>query len=355
MKRIILLGVVVGWLADARTAQAQFGGGFGGAGFGGAGFGGGFASRSSFSYGRGFSYHHSGFRVAGFASGYYSRSVFAVPVGPFGFGPNFGPGYGSGFWGVGSGFWGGPPTVIVIPPPIILAGNGFDPNAPGVTAAGGAFPARVAEEPRPLGAKPGDFLVFAPKREFPLPGQIVPDVARVAVPQPAPGIAFDPFAPRVQVLVDRREADPLKEAARLLKLGREAFAVGEFGKAGDLFERAGVANPRAAEPHFLKAHAAFASGGFADAVAEIRAGLLLDPEWPAGTFDPKEPYGVNAAGFAVHLAELRRVVAANPGEAALEFLLGYELWFIGERVEAKKWFDAAEKRLDAPGPIALFK
>ena len=48
-------------------------------------------------------------------------------------------------------------------------------------------------------------------------------------------------------------------------------------------------------------------------------------------------------------------MAANPREASLEFLLGYELWFIGEKVEARKWFDLAEKRLPAPGPIALFK
>jgi hypothetical protein len=47
------------------------------------------------------------------------------------------------------------------------------------------------------------------------------------------------------------------------------------------------------------------------------------------------------------------VTAANPGEATLEFLLGYQLWFVGEKVEARKWFDAAERRL--PGPVALFK
>jgi hypothetical protein len=90
-------------------------------------------------------------------------------------------------------------------------------------------------------------------------------------------------------------------------------------------------------------------------VTAIRAGLELDRTWPTGPFDPKELYGANPALFADHLATLRGVVAANPGEATLEFLLGYELWFIGEKVEARKWFDLAEKRLPAPGPLALFK
>ncbi|MFO0825962.1 MAG: hypothetical protein U0792_23055 [Gemmataceae bacterium] len=83
-------------------------------------------------------------------------------------------------------------------------------------------------------------------------------------------------------------------------------------------------------------------------MTEIREGLALDPAWPAGAFDPKEPYGVNAAAFAGHLAELRKVVAANPGQPTLAFLLGYQLWFIREKPEAKKWFAAAEKLL--PGP-----
>jgi hypothetical protein len=39
----------------------------------------------------------------------------------------------------------------------------------------------------------------------------------------------------------------------------------------------------------------------------------------------------------------------------LEFLLAYQLWFIGEKAEAKKWLATAEKRLGSPGPLALFK
>ena len=123
----------------------------------------------------------------------------------------------------------------------------------------------------------------------------------------------------------------MRESARLIRLGREAFEEGEYGTAGQRFGRAAAANPKAGEPLFLKAQAAFAAGAYADAVTAIRAGLELDPAWPAGAFDPKEPYGANVGAFADHLAELRRTAAANPGDPVLEFLLGYELWFVGEK------------------------
>jgi hypothetical protein len=352
MKRTILAVVV--WLAAASPARAQFV------------VGPVYGSGVTYGSGLGFSYHKHKLRVVGFAGGYYSRSAFA-PVGPFGFGPawsvgpGFGPDFGPGFgwnsgWAPGWGVYAPPPPVIVLPPPIIFAGNNGNGN--GNAMAAGGIPARPADEPRPLPAGGGDFLVIAPKKpDFPPPGKIVPEVDRVAAgmrpPLLPPPPKFDPFAVPPPIKIDRPDPDPVKEAARQLKLGRESFALGEYGKAGEHFDRAAVANPKAAEPHFLKAQAAFAAGSYADAVAAIRAGLVIDPAWPAGTFDPKEPYGANPAAFAAHLAELRKVTAANPGESTLEFLLGYQLWFVGEKVEARKWFDAAEKRI--PGLVALFK
>jgi tetratricopeptide (TPR) repeat protein len=278
--------------------------------------------------------------------------VFFAPFGPppFGFDPGFG-------WG--------PPQVIVVPrvqvfvPPFALEGNLDNGNG------NAALPNGLAVRPAPKLAPQPDpeppigrdgFIVISPKKDFPPPGVIAPKVDRVAVaPGPRPAVKFDPFAPPLVVKMDRADADPVKEAARLVRLGREAFAEGEFGTAGQRFGRAAAANPKAAEPLFLKAQAAFAAGAYADAVTAIRAGLAISPEWPGGAFDPKEPYGVNVGAFAEHLAELRRTVAANPGDPALEFLLGYELWFVGEKVEAKKWFATAAKRLADPGPIELFK
>jgi tetratricopeptide (TPR) repeat protein len=212
-------------------------------------------------------------------------------------------------------------------------------------------------EPLPRGARPDQFIVIAPRRAFPEPGRLNGEVDRVAAtPRPhVPAFRFDPFAKRVQVEAEARLAEPAKEAARLVALGRAAFEGGEYGRALDQFERASAAEKKLAAPHFLKGQAAFAAGRYADAVAEIRTGLDLDPAWPASAFDPKELYGPNAAAFAAHLAELRKVLAANPGEPTLQFLLGYQLWFVGEKAESRKWFELAATRLPAPGPVALFK
>jgi hypothetical protein len=345
-------------LADARAARAQF--------VLGAVYPPAYGHRLAYGNGLGFSYHRHGLRVAGFAGGYYSRSVFAAPIvpawgvlppistlTPFGWAPGFlDPG-----WGVGPGWGLYAPPIVVVQPPIILAGGNIDENRKGDGNPALAFeqlPRPI--EPLPRGAKPGEFLVISPKKEFPQPGQMTPEVDRVAaLPKPKPVFRFDPFAPKVRIDIELPDPDPVKEAARLVKLGRVAFAAGEYGKAAEQFERATIASPKLAVPHFLKAQAAFAAGRYSDAVNAIRAGLELDAAWPTNTFDPKEPYGASAAAFAGHLAELRKTAAANPGEPALEFLLGYQLWFVGEKAEARKWFDAAAKRLADPGPLALFK
>jgi hypothetical protein len=405
MKRLILAAAVVLGLADASPARAQFfvrsgwGGGFGYGYRGGLGFSYhghhlrafGFAGYGGFGgYGLGYrSFGYGGFPYGGFGYGgfgrYYARSTFYAPYSPF-FAPfaspvfpsiarltpfGLSPGFLTPGWGIGPTFgwnpvwagswgWWGPPPILGLP--FAMGGDAEEPDLnvnPNRNAVAAAPPAakRAAPEPAPLGAKPGDFLVIAPRKDFPPPGGIAPDLARVAAPPPPelPVFRFDPFAKPPEVNVEKAAADPAKEAARLLKLGREAFAAGEYGKAGEQFGRASAAQPKAAEPHFLKAQAAFAAGAYADAVDSIRAGLALDPTWPASRFDPKEPYGVNVIAFAEQLATLRKVAAANPGEPSLEFLLGYELWFIGEKAEAKKWFEAAAKTLPAPGPLALFK
>jgi hypothetical protein len=318
--------------------------------------------------GFGFPFHGPGFHAAGFAGGYYSRSVFfngppwnvLPPVStltPFGWSPGFLPAG----WGVGPGSgWFANPPVVVMQAPIILAGANAD--AGNARRDDASNPALAFEElpkpidPFPRGARPGQFIVISPRKAFPEPGRMNPEVDRVAgAPRPVPAIRFDPFAKRLKVDAEPRDADPAKEAARLLALGRAAFAAGEYGRASQQYERASAVDAKLAPPHFLRGQAAFAAGRFADAMAAIRAGLELDPAWPASTFDPKEHYGANAAAFAIHLAELRKAVAANPGEPTLEFLLGYQLWFVGEKAEARKWLDQAAKRLGDAGPVRLFK
>lgn len=369
MRYPLILAVLPLGLATATPAQAQF--------IVGSvcppAFGGNVAVVSGF----GFSYSRPGFRVAGFAGGLATHSFVVTPWAPvfplvppvwpvlppvsqwtpWGWTPGFlpagwgvGPGWGWGFapaWA----WWNPAPPVVVVPPPILFAGNTTTEADRNAVAAAGRVHRRPAD-PTP----PGDFLVISPKREGPAIGTITPEVTRVAaIRQPRQIIPFDPFAPPRLTVVELPDPNPVKEAARLINRGRKAFAAGDYGQAAEFFEQAAGYDAKAAQPYFLKAQALFAAGGYVEAVAAIRTGLEIDPTWPTGTFDPKEPYGANAAAFADHLAELRRVVAANPGEPTLEFLLAYQLWFIGEKAEAKKWLATAEKRLGSPGPLALFK
>ena len=304
---------------------------------------------SGYGYGGGYSYSHRsavGFsvggphvRIGGFSGGFVTRTAyFAPPVGfvPVGFGYNpFAPvgyGFGSPYRGWGPGFG---PAVIAVPVPVVIVVPPPEPEAP------------VPPPPVlfPKGAKPGDFVVIAPRKDDPIP-----------IPLPLPPKAPVPFDPaRAAAKPEAVEADPKKEAARLVKLGRAAFAAGDYGRAAEHFERAGTLDPADAPACFLLAQAKFAAGKYAEAAASLRDGLARDPAWPKSAFDPVEPYGDRPERFVLHLISLKKAVADNPGQPALEFVLGYELWFSGDKAEADKLFRAAEKRLPAPGVLGLFK
>lgn len=342
MKRFIVVVCATLGLSELAPARAQFGAG--------PLYGPSSGYSSGYSYRTGFGFSFGGSHLRG---GFVSRSAFygpllLVPVAPFGpFGPigfapvPFGP-----VTPFGVGFGVGPP-IIVVPPPIIIGGNFGNPDA----RPANVLPRRNEPVVLPRGAKETDFLVIAPER----PGT-VPEVTRVE-PRPVPPIVggFDPFKPAVKVVAEVPDADPKKEAARLAKLARASFAAGDYGRAAEHFDRAIAADPDDARAYFLHAQARFAAGQYAEAVARIREGLAHDPTWPKAAFDPAELYAGRADLYADHLAALKKAVADNPGQAALEFLLGYQLWFGGDKAEAGKLFRAAEKRLAAPGPIALFK
>ena len=340
MTRLILAVVAVLGLSELAPARAQY--------FGGPFYQSGFRSSASFHSGFGFSFGGPKFRAAGFSGGFVKRSVFVpppvflAPVAPFG-PANFAPvGFGGPFWGGwGPGFGGfGPPVVAVpVPIPVVVGGNFPDPNE---------RPNVPPPPPNPvLRVRPDDFLVIAPRRD------VIPEVPRVADARPGPIMMFDPFA--MPVRVEEPDPDPRKEALRLLKLGRAAFAAGDFGRAAEHFERASIADPADAVTYFLHGQAKFAAGEYREAVARIRAGLARDPKWPNARFDPVELYGARPERFVLHMIALKKAVADNPNQVPLEFLLGYQLWFSGDKAEANRLFRASEAGLPDPGPFALFK
>lgn len=326
--RFLLVGAAVLALSELAPVRAQY--------INGPFYAPGYSYSYSYRSGFGFSIGGPGFRFGAVGGGFVTRSVVVGPPvffapGPVGF-AGWGPGFGPGF---------GPPVVAVavpVPVPIPVVVGRPDPEPPTPVVPRG-------DELFPKVARPGDFVVIAPRRGIERPP--VPDLPKPPVPMVDPA--------RGAVRVEAVEADPLREAARQVKLGRAAFAEGDYGRAAEHFERATAADPADAVTYFLHGQAKFAAGQYREATARIRDGLARDPKWPQSPFRADELYAGKADPFAGHLRELRKAVADNPGMVTLEFLLGYQLWFSGERAEADKLFRAAEKRLPDPGPLALFK
>jgi tetratricopeptide (TPR) repeat protein len=147
------------------------------------------------------------------------------------------------------------------------------------------------------------------------------------------------------------EDDPQAESLRLLELGRESFAAGEYGRAAERFRRAAAADPRQVVAHFLLTQALFALGKYPAAVDAAVAGLALAPDWPATPFRPLELYGTNVADYSEHLRRLAEALRLNPDDPDFLFLYAYQLWFDGRRDEARLLFERARRH--GADPVAI--
>lgn len=356
MTRLFLIAVG-GLLLASSSAQAQF--------FTGPGFGGGFGYRS---------HVHVAFRGPAFGFATFSRGFYAAPVVPFApafgnvwvgrrfinpwfgnpwmaqawfgnpwfgnpwiggpwAGPGFGPGFGNPF------FLPAPPFL----PPVALA-----PVIPFVNNA-----ERIDADVIPASARSGEFLVIAPRKDVLRPpegGTISPAVDRIAArpEKPPPVFRFDPFAEHQKI--GFTEVQPAG-AGRLAK-ARLAIDRGEFGLAIEHLDAALQSKPRDVETLFLKAQAQFAAGEYADAAATIQDGLRAGKGWVESDVQPRTLLGRNR--FDGMIAQLRRTLAANPDSAALQLLLAHQLWFDGDRREAREIFEKLERRLKNGGMAELF-
>ncbi|HZT81467.1 MAG TPA: tetratricopeptide repeat protein [Gemmataceae bacterium] len=336
MKRVRWLVALLGLGVAAAEAQAQgVVGRYGlygpyGYGFSGVSIGGGFGRgrlRVGFGYSSG--YFGGPFGLYGGPFGYYpsvSSVTIIQPVSP-------------------------PPVVINNPPPVVvnqpllvdpsnLAGVGRlqldeppPPLPPPVNRqrplpgepAGGFRPVRPedrarARDPLPP-AKPDQ-----PKQEKPRPDQPKPPPRNPPVAPPRPPIP---------------EPDPRAEHARQLAEGRRAFAEGEYGRAAFRFEQAVRAAPAEPFGHFLLAQALFSLGKYREAVAEIYAGMKLQPDWPRALYRPIELYGPNVADYPEDLQRLEDTLNRHRDDPVLLFLYGYFLWFDGRKEEARPYFERA--------------
>lgn len=155
------------------------------------------------------------------------------------------------------------------------------------------------------------------------------------VPEPKPAVK-----PKVEPK-PRDELDRRADVQKLIRVGNDAFAQGDYAKAAKSYQQATDSAPLEPMGFFHLAQAQLAQGKFAEAGISIQRGLMLKPDWPDAPFDARSLYGETPGHFDRHLALLAELVAKNKNDDGLLFLLGYELWFDGKKDEARVLFKRA--------------
>ncbi len=225
-----------------------------------------------------------------------------------------------------------PPLLVAPPPPLALL---VDP------APRQRIPPRDLDE-QPPAEKPvpgQDRGVFRPldrdnraRAQKPIPPAPPPPAPEKPKPE-AKAKEKEPIFPPLP-RAPQPDPDPVVEQARLLTLGRAAFARQMYGLSAEHFQQAINVAPQAPLPYFLLAQAQMALGKYRLAVESIFAGLAREPEWPRVAWQPLQLYGANVADYSEHLQQLEGARQAHPNDPYLLFLYGYHLWFDGRQVEA---------------------
>jgi hypothetical protein len=162
---------------------------------------------------------------------------------------------------------------------------------------------------------------------------------------PPPQLLEQPRLKPPEPLKPRPMEDPRAASARNIDLGKEVFAIGEYGRAVFRFQKAADLTPDQAMPHFLLAQSLLALGKYRDAVAAIHAGMALDPTWPATGARFAALYGPDNNELALHLQQLAAARAAQPDDPVLLFLQAVALWFDGRQDDARLLFERAAPRV----------
>jgi hypothetical protein len=143
--------------------------------------------------------------------------------------------------------------------------------------------------------------------------------------------------------MERPPEEPKARSRYLVEKAREAFLMEEPGRAAERLQKAIALNPAVPLPYFLLAQVHVTLGQYPEAVAAIRDGMRLQPDWPAAKFDPTQMYS-RPEFLDPDLQRLKKASEANPDDPALLFLLGYQWFFLGDRKEAAKLFKKASVR-----------
>ena len=141
----------------------------------------------------------------------------------------------------------------------------------------------------------------------------------------------------------------LQRQRSLVQLGSDYFARGQYGEAEDAWATAaGVMGELDGQPlenipvmcrcaGVSLGNALFAQKKYKEASEAVAAGLRYLPHWPQASVDLRSLHR-DPAEYEGLLSDLRARTEAQPDDARLHFLLGYELHYSGRRGQARKQF-----------------
>src|SRR5580700_162451 len=138
-------------------------------------------------------------------------------------------------------------------------------------------------------------------------------------------------------------------AARLVELGQGCFSRGQYADAQTAFEEARddlkeLEGEPAEEISLVcrfapvaLSDALFAQGKYEEAADAAEEGIHFVPEWAASKGNIRQHFP-SGEMYDMWLTGLRMAVQEHPGNAKLEFLLGYHLYFGGQKGAAEDLF-----------------
>ena len=130
-------------------------------------------------------------------------------------------------------------------------------------------------------------------------------------------------------------------ARRFITFGDARFAQQNFADANMRYRKAAEVAPSLADPFFRQAFALSAIGRYEAAVAAVKRGLKLNPNWAQSDFNLKELYGDDVLAKDARLDALAAAAEAKPNDFNLLFLVGLHLHFDDQAPRAEKFFRLA--------------
>jgi tetratricopeptide (TPR) repeat protein len=132
-------------------------------------------------------------------------------------------------------------------------------------------------------------------------------------------------------------------AGKFIGFGDAQFAKKKFGEANDRYRKAAQIAPQLADAWFRQGFALAALGRHDQAVAIIKRGLKIAPNWPKSDFRLKDIYGDDALAKNAHLDALAAAAEANRNDANALFMIGVYLHFDGQAARAATFLERARE------------